>query len=175
MTLSLPAEPGCVLSGLMVMSGPELGALPVPAVFSFFSWGGVGNSSAGDQGILTPSFFPCIYFLLGFPGTTPRPWQDAKLDTATPPMPPSRPRSPDQMLRGHSGLPRPLPSVQPASLQCPGEKGQVAPAEAPIILSSPRTSKSDSYELVWRPRHEGGSRVPILYYVVKHRKVCCLA
>lgn len=105
------------------------------------------------------------------PGTTLRPWSDAKLDTATPPVPPSRPRSPDQMLRGHPGLPRPPTSVQPASPQCPGEKGQVAPAEAPVILSSPRTSKTDSYELVWRPRHEGGSRAPILYYEVKHRKV----
>uniref|UniRef100_G1QBT9 BOC cell adhesion associated, oncogene regulated n=1 Tax=Myotis lucifugus TaxID=59463 RepID=G1QBT9_MYOLU len=104
------------------------------------------------------------------PGTTLRPWPDAKLDTATPPVPPSRPRSPDQMLRGHPGLPRPPTSVQPASPQCPGEKGQVAPAEAPVILSSPRTSKTDSYELVWRPRHEGGSRAPILYYEVKHRK-----
>lgn len=73
------------------------------------------------------------------------------------------------MLKGHLG---PSASVQPASLQC-GEKGQVAPAEAPIILSSPRTSKTDSYELVWRPRHEGSNRVPILYYVVKHRKVWC--
>uniref|UniRef100_A0A667HP94 Brother of CDO n=1 Tax=Lynx canadensis TaxID=61383 RepID=A0A667HP94_LYNCA len=104
------------------------------------------------------------------PGTTLRPWRDAKLDTATPPMPPSRPGSPEPMLRGRPGLPKPLTSMQPASPQCAGEKGQVAPAEAPIILSSPRTSKTDSYELVWRPRHEGGSRAPILYYVVKHRK-----
>lgn len=79
------------------------------------------------------------------------------------------------MLRGHAGLPRPPTSVQPASPQCSGERGQVAPAEAPVILSSPRTSKTDSYELVWRPRHEGGSRAPILYYEVKHRKVRRLA
>nr|KAF6381311.1 BOC cell adhesion associated, oncogene regulated [Pipistrellus kuhlii] len=104
------------------------------------------------------------------PGTTLKPRPDAKLDTATLSVPPSRPRSPDQMLRGHPGLPRPPASVQPASPQCPGEKGPVAPAEAPVILSSPRTSKTDSYELVWRPRHEGGSRAPILYYEVKHRK-----
>lgn len=121
------------------------------------------------------TFFPPFSFLLGPPGTTLRPRQDAKLDTATLPMLPPRPRSPDQMLRGYPGLPKPLTSVQPASLQCPGEKGPVAPAEAPIILSSPRTSKTDSYELVWRPRHEGGSRAPILYYVVKHRKVWLLA
>ena len=75
------------------------------------------------------------------------------------------------MLRERPGVPRPPTSVQPASLRCPGDKGQVAPAEAPIILSSPRTSKTDSYELVWRPRHEGGSRAPILSYVVKYRKV----
>ncbi|XP_003797747.1 brother of CDO isoform X1 [Otolemur garnettii] len=105
------------------------------------------------------------------PGTTLRPWQDAKLATATPPTPGSKPGHPDQMLRNRLGLPRPPTSLQPASLQCPGEKGQVVPAEAPIILSSPRTSKTDLYELVWRPRHEGSGRAPILYYVVKHRKV----
>ncbi|XP_049732534.1 brother of CDO isoform X3 [Elephas maximus indicus] len=104
------------------------------------------------------------------PGSTLRPWRDAKSDVATPPAPPSRPGSPDQLLRGHPGLQRPLTGMQSASLPCPGEKGQVAPAEAPVILSSPRTSKTDSYELVWRPRHEGGGPVPILYYVVKHRK-----
>ncbi|XP_008265160.2 brother of CDO isoform X1 [Oryctolagus cuniculus] len=104
------------------------------------------------------------------PGTTLQPWRDARLATATPAAPPFRPGSPDQMLGARPGLARPPTSVQPASPQCPGEKGQVAPAEAPIILSSPRTSKTDSYELVWRPRHEGGSRAPILYYVVKHRK-----
>lgn len=98
-------------------------------------------------------------------GTTQRPWRDTKPHTATPPMSPSRPGSPDQMLRG-----RPT-SVQPVSPQCSGEKGQMVPAEAPVILSSPRTSKTDSYELVWRPRHEGSSRAPVLYYVVKHRKV----
>ncbi|XP_048202575.1 brother of CDO isoform X3 [Perognathus longimembris pacificus] len=105
------------------------------------------------------------------PGTTLRPWREAKPASSTPPALPSRSRGPDQMLRERPGLSKPLTSVQPASLQCLGEKGHVTPAEAPIILSSPRTSKTDSYELVWRPRHEGGSRAPILYYVVKHRKV----
>ncbi|XP_066202982.1 LOW QUALITY PROTEIN: brother of CDO [Saccopteryx leptura] len=105
------------------------------------------------------------------PGTTLRPGQGARLHTATSPVPPSRPRSPDQLLRGHPGLQQPPTSLQPASPQCPGERGPAAPAEAPVILSSPRTSKTDSYELVWRPRHDGGSRAPILYYVVKHRKV----
>ncbi|XP_054982524.1 brother of CDO isoform X2 [Sorex araneus] len=103
------------------------------------------------------------------PGMTLRPGREAKPDTATPPMPPAGPAaSPDQLLKG---LPRPPPSAQSASPRCLGEKGPVAPAEAPVILSSPRTSKTDSYELVWRPRHEGASWAPILYYVVKHRKV----
>ncbi|XP_055116132.2 brother of CDO isoform X2 [Symphalangus syndactylus] len=105
------------------------------------------------------------------PSITPRLWQDAELATGTPPVPPSKPGNPEQMLRGQPALPRPPTSGRPAPPQCPGEKGQGAPAEAPIILSSPRTSKTDSYELVWRPRHEGSGRAPILYYVVKHRKV----
>ncbi|XP_040079942.1 brother of CDO isoform X2 [Oryx dammah] len=105
------------------------------------------------------------------PGTTLRPRWDAQSATVTPPVPPSRRGSPDQMPKGHPGLLRPPASEQPASSQCPGDQGPVAPAEAPIILSSPRTSKTDSYELVWRPRHEGSSRAPVLYYVVKHRKV----
>ncbi|XP_057552290.1 brother of CDO isoform X3 [Hippopotamus amphibius kiboko] len=104
------------------------------------------------------------------PGTTLRPGRDAKPATAPPPAPPSRPGSPDQLSKGPPGLLRPPASAQPAPPRCPGEQGQVAAAEAPVILSSPRTSKTDSYELVWRPRHEGGSRAPILYYVVKHRK-----
>nr|XP_014985359.2 brother of CDO isoform X1 [Macaca mulatta]XP_014985360.2 brother of CDO isoform X1 [Macaca mulatta]XP_014985362.2 brother of CDO isoform X1 [Macaca mulatta]XP_014985363.2 brother of CDO isoform X1 [Macaca mulatta]XP_028700454.1 brother of CDO isoform X1 [Macaca mulatta]XP_028700455.1 brother of CDO isoform X1 [Macaca mulatta] len=104
------------------------------------------------------------------PSITARLRQDAEPATGTPPAPPSKPGSPEQMLRGEPALPRPPTSAWPASLQCPGEKGQGAPAEAPIILSSPRTSKTDSYELVWRPRHEGSGWAPILYYVVKHRK-----
>ncbi|XP_051005935.1 brother of CDO [Acomys russatus] len=104
------------------------------------------------------------------PDTTLRPGRDTKPMAATPPMPPFRPSRPDQMLREQPGLAKPLTPVQPTSLKCLGEE-QVAPAEAPIILSSPRTSKTDSYELVWRPRHESSSRPPILYYMVKHRKV----
>nr|XP_058919663.1 brother of CDO isoform X5 [Kogia breviceps] len=104
------------------------------------------------------------------PGTTLRPWRDAKLATATPPVPPPGPGSPAQMPKGHPGPLRPSASAQPAPLPCLGEQGQAAPAEAPVILSSPRTSKTDSYELVWRPRHEGSGWAPILYYVVKHRK-----
>ncbi|KAM9032406.1 brother of CDO isoform X1 [Sarcophilus harrisii] len=98
------------------------------------------------------------------PGTTLKPWREAKFGSAQSPTPPARPSSPDRTLL------RPRPTVLPASLQCPTAKGQVSPAEAPIILSSPRTSKTDYYELVWRPRHESGNRAPILYYLVKHRK-----
>ena len=105
------------------------------------------------------------------PGTTLRPWWDTQSATVTLPVPPSRPGGSDQMPKGHPGLLSPPASAQPASPQCPGGQEPVAPAEAPIILSSPRTSKTDSYELVWRPRHEGSSRAPVLYYVVKHRKV----
>ncbi|MEE6514687.1 hypothetical protein FKM82_023018 [Ascaphus truei] len=63
--------------------------------------------------------------------------------------------------------PRPPTAALPA--QCPPGRGNVLAPEAPVILSSPRTSKTDFYELVWRPRHDWGA--PILFYVVKHRKV----
>ncbi|XP_047305146.1 brother of CDO isoform X13 [Homo sapiens] len=123
-----------------------------------------------DNGVGQPGAAVILYNVQVF-GITPRLWQDAELATGTPPVSPSKLGNPEQMLRGQPALPRPPTSVGPASPQCPGEKGQGAPAEAPIILSSPRTSKTDSYELVWRPRHEGSGRAPILYYVVKHRKV----
>ncbi|XP_078208496.1 brother of CDO isoform X6 [Callithrix jacchus] len=123
-----------------------------------------------DNGVGQPGAAVILYNVQVF-GTTPRLWQDYEPATGAPPAPPFNPGSPEQMLRGQPALPRPSTSVQPASPQCPGEEGQGAPAEAPIILSSPRTSKTDSYELVWRPRHEGSGRAPILYYVVKHRKV----
>ncbi|XP_078208495.1 brother of CDO isoform X5 [Callithrix jacchus] len=122
-----------------------------------------------DNGVGQPGAAVILYNVQVF-GTTPRLWQDYEPATGAPPAPPFNPGSPEQMLRGQPALPRPSTSVQPASPQCPGEEGQGAPAEAPIILSSPRTSKTDSYELVWRPRHEGSGRAPILYYVVKHRK-----
>uniref|UniRef100_A0A4X2L992 Brother of CDO n=1 Tax=Vombatus ursinus TaxID=29139 RepID=A0A4X2L992_VOMUR len=105
------------------------------------------------------------------PGTTLKPWREAKLGSAQSPTPPARPSSPDRTLRDRAMLLRPRPTALPGSLQCTSAKGQVSPAEAPIILSSPRTSKTDYYELVWRPRHDSGNRAPILYYLVKHRKV----
>ncbi|XP_036705375.1 brother of CDO isoform X4 [Balaenoptera musculus] len=122
-----------------------------------------------DNGVGDPGAAVILYNVQVF-GTTLRPWRDAKPATATPPVPPPGPGSPDQMPKGQPGPLRPPASAQPAPLPCLGEQGQAAPAEAPVILSSPRTSKTDSYELVWRPRHEGSGWAPILYYVVKHRK-----
>ncbi|XP_024591184.1 brother of CDO isoform X3 [Neophocaena asiaeorientalis asiaeorientalis] len=122
-----------------------------------------------DNGVGDPGAAVILYNVQVF-GTTLRPWRDAKLATATPPVPPPGPGSPARMPKGHPGALRPPALAQPAPLPCLGEQGQVAPAEAPVILSSPRTSKTDSYELVWRPRHEGSGWAPILYYVVKHRK-----
>uniref|UniRef100_A0A8D0EKM5 BOC cell adhesion associated, oncogene regulated n=1 Tax=Strix occidentalis caurina TaxID=311401 RepID=A0A8D0EKM5_STROC len=93
--------------------------------------------------------------------------QDAQLGSAQPPTPPSR----DGALKlplDKAGLPKPATTPLAASPQCTANREPVSPAEAPIILSSPRTSKTDSYDLVWRPRPD--SRAPILYYVVKHRK-----
>ncbi|XP_043929079.1 brother of CDO [Protopterus annectens] len=64
-------------------------------------------------------------------------------------------------------VPRPTaPPVTPSI--CSGQGAQVLPAEAPVILSSPRTSKADLYELTWRPRPGDGAAV--IYYIVKHRK-----
>ncbi|XP_072738631.1 brother of CDO isoform X7 [Ciconia boyciana] len=102
------------------------------------------------------------------PGATLNPGPDAQLGSAQPPTPPSR----DSALKlplDKAGLLKPGTTPLAASPQCAANRELVSPAEAPIILSSPRTSKTDSYDLVWRPRPD--SRAPILYYVVKHRKV----
>ncbi|KAM6094720.1 brother of CDO isoform 7-T7 [Chlamydotis macqueenii] len=102
------------------------------------------------------------------PGATLNPGRDVQLGSAQPPTPPSR----DSALKlplDKVGLPKPGTTPLAASPQCSANRELVSPAEAPIILSSPRTSKTDSYDLVWRPRPD--SRAPILYYVVKHRKV----
>ncbi|XP_009865398.1 PREDICTED: brother of CDO [Apaloderma vittatum] len=101
------------------------------------------------------------------PGATLKPGRDAQLGSAQPTTPPSR----DSALRlplEKAGSPKPGTTPLTASQQCAANREPVSPAEAPIILSSPRTSKTDSYDLVWRPRPD--SRAPILYYVVKHRK-----
>ncbi|XP_037245748.1 brother of CDO isoform X2 [Falco biarmicus] len=102
------------------------------------------------------------------PGATLDPGRDAQLGSAQPPTPPSR-DSALKLLLDKAGLPKPATTPLAASPQCAANRELVSPAEAPIILSSPRTSKTDSYDLVWRPRPD--SRAPILYYVVKHRKV----
>ncbi|KAM6900235.1 brother of CDO [Xenentodon cancila] len=78
-----------------------------------------------------------------------------------------RPLSPDKVLKEQ-------PPVKPGAtgamlpLDCSELPGQVLPAEAPIILSQPRTGKADYYELIWKPRHE--RRPPVLEYVIKYRK-----
>lgn len=68
---------------------------------------------------------------------------------------------------------RPGASGAMLPLDCSELPGQILPAEAPIILSQPRTGKADYYELTWRPRHERG--VPVLEYMIKYRKVCFAA
>lgn len=76
------------------------------------------------------------------------------------------PLSPDKVLRVQ---PQPLPPpASPPLVDCSALRGHVTPAEAPIIMSQPRTVKADFYELTWKPRHDGGS--PVLEYVVKYRK-----
>ncbi|XP_069801575.1 brother of CDO isoform X2 [Dendropsophus ebraccatus] len=84
-------------------------------------------------------------------------------------LPPTAPPIPDdkQLLLKAQLKPRPPTPGLPAP--CPSDKTIVLQPEAPIILSSPRTSKTDYYELTWKPRHNGGG--PILFYTVKHRKV----
>lgn len=67
---------------------------------------------------------------------------------------------------------RPGASGAMLPLDCSELPGQILPAEAPIILSQPRTGKADYYELTWRPRHERG--VPVLEYMIKYRKVSSL-
>ncbi|XP_075053536.1 brother of CDO isoform X2 [Mixophyes fleayi] len=64
---------------------------------------------------------------------------------------------------------KPRPPTPGLPTPCPSDKTNVLQPEAPTILSFPRTSKTDYYELVWRPKHNGGAA--ILYYTVKHRKV----
>lgn len=79
--------------------------------------------------------------------------------------------SPDKVLREQPPV-RPGASGAMLPLDCSELPGHILPAEAPIILSQPRTGKADYYELIWRPRHERG--VPVLEYMIKYRKVCLL-
>jgi len=79
-----------------------------------------------------------------------------------------RPLSPDKVLREQAPV-RPGAAGALLPLDCSQLPGHISPAEAPIILSQPRTGKADFYELTWRPRHDGGA--PVLEYMVKYRKV----
>ncbi|KAL8190852.1 UNVERIFIED_CONTAM: hypothetical protein K2H54_062771 [Gekko kuhli] len=101
------------------------------------------------------------------PEPTPRSQWNTDMDSAQPAILPNRLSNSEKILKDKAML-RPRPTTPAASEQCT-TKGLVSPAEAPVILSSPRTTKTDSYDLVWKPRHDG--KVPILYYLVKHRKV----
>ncbi|KAG7497574.1 brother of CDO [Solea senegalensis] len=79
-----------------------------------------------------------------------------------------RPLSPDKVLREQPPV-RPGATGAMLPLDCSELPGQILPAEAPVILSQPRTGKADFYELTWRPRHERGA--PVLEYLVKYRKL----
>ncbi|XP_051970367.1 brother of CDO [Xyrauchen texanus] len=76
-----------------------------------------------------------------------------------------RPMSPDKVLREQPPL---KPVVTSAMLPVDCSEVRVSPAEAPVIMSQPRTVKADYYELTWEPRHDGGA--PVLEYIIKYRK-----
>uniref|UniRef100_A0A1A7YIX8 Brother of CDO n=1 Tax=Iconisemion striatum TaxID=60296 RepID=A0A1A7YIX8_9TELE len=78
-----------------------------------------------------------------------------------------RPLSPDMVLKEQPPV-RSGATGAMLPLDCSELPRQILPADAPIILSQPRTGKADSYELTWRPRHERGA--PVLEYVIKYRK-----
>uniref|UniRef100_A0A8C1AHG3 BOC cell adhesion associated, oncogene regulated n=1 Tax=Cyprinus carpio carpio TaxID=630221 RepID=A0A8C1AHG3_CYPCA len=80
-------------------------------------------------------------------------------------LPLIRPLSPDKVLREQPPL-KPVATSAVLPFDC--SEIRVSPAEAPVILSQPRTGKADYYELTWKPRHDGGA--PVLEYVVKYRK-----
>ncbi|XP_051969788.1 brother of CDO-like [Xyrauchen texanus] len=80
-------------------------------------------------------------------------------------LPLIRPMSPDKVLREQPPL-KPVSTSAVLPVDCSEVK--VSHAEAPIIMSQPRTGKADYYELTWKPRHDGGA--PVLEYVVKYRK-----
>ncbi|KAH0625020.1 hypothetical protein JD844_033033 [Phrynosoma platyrhinos] len=102
------------------------------------------------------------------PRTTPEPQHFPAGDFAHSVMSPTRLSNSEKVLKDKAVLLKPKPTTPAISVQC-STQDLVSPAEAPVILSSPRTSKTDSYELLWKPRHD--SRAPIRYYIVKHRKV----
>ncbi|KAG7487288.1 hypothetical protein MATL_G00021580 [Megalops atlanticus] len=77
-----------------------------------------------------------------------------------------RPAGPDKVVRDRAQKPGPTGAGQPQD--CSGLSGPISPAEAPVILSQPRTGRADFYELTWKPRHDGGA--PVLEYIIKYRK-----
>lgn len=81
-------------------------------------------------------------------------------------LPLIRPLSPDKVLREQPPL-KPVATSAVLPFDC--SEIRVSLAEAPVILSQPRTGKADYYELTWKPRNDGGA--PVLEYVVKYRKV----
>ncbi|XP_048349884.1 brother of CDO isoform X3 [Sphaerodactylus townsendi] len=101
------------------------------------------------------------------PAPTLKPQWNTGGDLTQPAVLPNRFSSSEKVLKDKAIL-RPRPTTPAVSVQCT-TKGLVSPAEAPVILSSPRTTKTDSYDLLWKPRHDG--KTPVLYYLVKHRKV----
>ncbi|KAM4046599.1 brother of CDO [Anomaloglossus baeobatrachus] len=84
------------------------------------------------------------------------------------PLPPSAPPIPDDKQLLLKAQLKPRPPTPGLPVPCLLDKTTILQPEAPIILSSPRTSKTDFYELTWKPRHNGGA--PILFYTIKHRK-----
>lgn len=84
-------------------------------------------------------------------------------------LPPNfRPLSPDKVLKEQPPV-RSGTTGAMLPLDCSALPGQISRAEAPVILSLPRTGKADYYELTWKPRHE--RVIPVLEYVIKYRKV----
>ncbi|XP_053165917.1 brother of CDO isoform X2 [Hemicordylus capensis] len=102
------------------------------------------------------------------PETTLKPQRGSAAHSAQAAMSPTRLSSSEKTGKDKTMLLRPRPTTPAVSVQCT-TKGLVSPAEAPVVLSSTRTTKTDSYDLVWKPRHDG--RASVLYYLVKHRKV----
>ncbi|XP_046879829.1 brother of CDO isoform X2 [Hypomesus transpacificus] len=106
---------------------------------------GLGSSQAAARLLTVPTVVP------------PRPGK----------LPILRPLSPDKVLREQAPV-RPGGTGILLPQDCSELHGHISPAEAPVILSQPRTVKSDFYELTWKPRHDGGS--PVQEYIVKYRK-----
>ncbi|KAL4624724.1 brother of CDO [Arapaima gigas] len=78
-----------------------------------------------------------------------------------------RPAGPQKVLRDRASQKPGFVGGTPDE-DCSELQGPVTPAEAPVILSQPRTGKADVYELTWKPRHDGGA--PVLEYIIKYRK-----